>query len=219
MDNLNDIDKRILEKQKQFHKISLKRQNRIETISKKISTKNSYAQTDNFVKKNVKLEISDKLEDIKIYSDKNIQCSIGYPIMVLNNTTYLIKFFEKIANIQIIDFDTNQKIYKTKFLYQINPYLFDIKSNFNDKLNLVFFDDYKMLLQIDIIVDRFSKFLILYNQERTIIGKYNVKLKLNQEINIYINDKKIYLNNNSIYDFKKVPKYFYSNSNLFINKS
>jgi hypothetical protein len=224
MDNLNDIEKRIIEKQKQFHKISLKRQKRLKTISKKISTKNSYAQTDDFVKKIIKLEISDNnVEDIKIiekiYSDKNVQCSIGYPVSIINDTTYLIKFFENIADIKIIDIDTNEKSLKKKYLYKINPYLFDIKSNFNDNLNLVFFNDFEMLLQIDIIINGNVKYLILYNQKKIIIGKYTVKLKLNQEINLHINNKKFYFNNNSIFNFKKEPKYFYSSSNLFIKKS
>tara|TARA_B110000285_G_scaffold195605_1_gene225972 strand:+ start:785 stop:1015 length:231 start_codon:yes stop_codon:yes gene_type:complete len=76
-----------------------------------------------------------------------------------------------------------------------------------------------MLLQIDIVIDGSNKFLILYNQERIIIGKYNVKLKLNQEINLYIDNEKLYFNNNSIFNFKKKPKYFYSTSNVFIMKS
>ena len=224
MDNLNNIENRIVEKQKQFRKISLNRQNRIKTISKKILTKNPYTQTDDFVKKIIKLEISDNnVEDIKIiekiYSDKNVQCSIGYPTTIINDTTYLIKFFENIADIKIIDIDTNQKIFKNKFLYKINPYLFDIIGNFNDNFNLVFFNDFKMLLQIDIVIDGSNKFLILYNQERIIIGKYNVKLKLNQEINLYIDNEKLYFNNNSIFNFKKKPKYFYSTSNVFIMKS
>jgi len=224
MDNLNNIENRIVEKQKQFRKISLNRQNRIKTISKKISTKNSYVQTDDFSKKIIKLEISDNnVEDIKIiekiYSDKNVQCSIGYPPTIINDTTYLIKFFENIADIKIIDIDTNHKIFKNKFLYIINPYLFDINSNFNDNFNLVFFNDLEMLLQISIFVDRTTKFLILYNQKKTIIGKYIVKLKLNQEIKLYIDNKKLYFNNNSIFNFKKEPKYFYSSSNVFIIKS
>jgi len=222
MNILNNIELRIVEKQKQFHKISLKRQNRIEKITNLKITKNSYAQTDDFTK--IKKKSNKDFEIIyeKIYSDKNIQCSIGYDNTIIDNTIidnniYLKKLFEIIADIQIIKVDTSEKNFKNKYLYKINPLLFDINSNFNDVFNLVFFNDYEMLLQIDIVIDtKSSKSLILYNQKRIIIGKYTINLKLNQKINVRIDKNKLYFNNNNIFNFKNDIKFFYSSSNNFI---
>ena len=147
MDNLNQIEKRIIEKKKIFNKISLKRQKRIENITKKNTTKDSYVQTEEFTKRIIKLEIEDNhqekiIEYEKTYSDKAIQCSIEIKKIETNNTIYLRKFFEKIANIEILDFfsfEEHRKLMKIQCLYQINPYYFTFNSNFNKNLELVFF--------------------------------------------------------------------------------
>ena len=109
MDNLNQIEKRIIEKQKIFNKISLKRQQRIKTVNKKIITKDSYVQTDEYTKKKIKLEIENNInEDItileKTFCDKGIQCFIDIKKVDINDTIYLKKLFEKIADIEILDF-------------------------------------------------------------------------------------------------------------------
>ena len=55
MDNLEQIEKRIIEKQQIFNKITLKRQQRVGKINKKIITKDSYVQTEEIIKKKNKI--------------------------------------------------------------------------------------------------------------------------------------------------------------------
>jgi len=227
MDNLNQIEKRIAEKQKIFNQISLKRQKRIETITKKNTTKDSYVQTENFTKRVIKLEIEDNhdekiIEDPKIYSDKAIQCSMEIKKVETNNTIYLRKFFEKIANIEILDFfsfEEHRKLMKIKCLYQVNPYYFTFRSNFSKNLNLVFFNDYNMVLKVSIIKkNSVGKFLILYNQDMVVIGKYSINLSINDPINIKVKNFRFFFNDLFLFHFNTI-KYFYSSSNNFVNKN
>jgi len=227
MDNLNQIEKRIIEKQKIFNKISLKRQQRVETIIKKSTTKDSYVQTENFTKRIIKLEIEDNnndekiIEDPKIYSDKAIQCSMEIKKVETNNTIYLRKFFEKIANIEILDFfsfEEHRRLMKLKCLYQVNPYYFTFRSNFSKNLELVFFNDYNMVLKVTIVKkNSIGKFLILFNQDLVVIGKFPINLPINQLINIKVKNFKFFFNDKFIFHFNNI-KYFYSSSNNFVNK-
>jgi len=225
MDNLNQIEKRIIEKKKIFNKISLKRQKRIENITKKNTTKDSYVQTEEFTKRIRKLEIEDNhqekiIEYEKTYSDKAIQCSIKIKKIETNNTIYLRKFFEKIANIEILDFfsfEEHRKLMKIQCLYQINPYYFTFNSNFNKNLELVFFNDYNVVLKVSIVKkNSIGKFLILLNEDNVVIGKYSINLPINHSINIKIGNFRLFFNDQFIFHFKNI-KYFYSSSNNFIN--
>ena len=227
MDNLNQIEKRIIEKKKIFNKISLKRQKRIENITKKNTTKDSYVQTEEFTKRIIKLEIEDNhqekiIEYEKTYSDKAIQCSIEIKKIETNNTIYLRKFFEKIANIEILDFfsfEEHRRLLKLKCLYQVNPYYFTFHSNFSKNLELIFFNDYNMVLKISIVKkNSIGKFLMLFNQDNTVIGKFTINLPINHPINIKVKNFKFFFNDRFLFHFNNI-KYFYSSSNMFVNKN
>jgi hypothetical protein len=226
MDNLNQIEKRIAEKQKIFNQISLKRQKRVEIITKKNITKDSYVQTENFSKRVIKLEIEDNdekiIEDLKIYSDKAIQCSMEIKKVEINNTIYLRKFFEQIANIEILDFfsfEEHRRLMKLKCLYQVNPYYFNFHSNFNKNLELVFFNDYNVVLKVFIVKkNSIGKFLMLLNQDKVVIGKFSINLPINQPINIKVENFRFFFNDQFLFHFNTI-KYFYSSSNNFLNKN
>ena len=221
MDNLNQIEKRIVEKQKIFNKISLKRQQRVETI-KKSTTKDSYVQTENFTKRIIKLEIEDNnndekiIEDPKIYSDKAIQCSMEIKKVETNDTIYLRKFFEKIANIEILDFfsfEEHRRLLKIKCLYQVNPYYFTFRSNFRKNLELFFFNNYNMVLKVSIVKkNSIGKFLMLFNQDNAVIGKFTINFPINHSINIKVKNFRFFINDQFLFHFNNI-KYFYSSSN------
>ena len=77
MDNLNQIEKRIVEKQKIFNQISLKRQKRVETITKTLD-KISGVEVLNIDLKSGKTEINCSNLAIKIIKDSII--SLNYKI-------------------------------------------------------------------------------------------------------------------------------------------
>jgi len=228
MDNLIQIEKRIEEKKKIFNKISLKRQQRIKIVEQKIITKDSYVQTDEYTKKIINLEIDDNnqknviIEDNKVFCDKGIQCLIDIQKVDIKDTIYLKKLFEKIANIEILDFfsfDENNKLLKINCLYQINPIFFNFNSNFNKNLNLVFFDNFEMILKVVIIKKKsLGKYLILFNKKHRVIAKFSINLKINQPINIRIDNSKLFFGKQFIFTFDYI-KYFFSSSNNFVIKS
>lgn len=227
MDNLNQIEKRIAEKQKIFNKISLKRQQRIISISKKNTTKDSYVQTEDFTKRVIKLEIENNnnekiIEDSKTYSNKAIQCSMEIKKVDTKNTIYLRKFFQKIANIEILDFfsfEEKRKLLKINCLYQVNPYYFTFNSNFNKNLELFFFNDYNMVLKVSIVKkNSVGKFLMLFNEDKIVIGKFSVNLPINRPINIKVKNFKLFFNDQFLFHFNNI-KYFFSSSNNFVNKN
>lgn len=227
MDNLNQIEKRIAEKQKIFNKISLKRQQRIVTITKKNTTKDSYVQTEDFTKRVVKLTIENNndekiLEDPKTYSNKAIQCSMEIKKVNTNNTIYLRKFFEKIANIEILDFfsfEEHRKLLNINSLYQVNPYYFTFRSNFNKNLELIFFNDYNMVLKVSIVKkNSIGRFLMLFNEDHVVIGKFSVNLPINHPINIKVKNFRFFFNDQFLFHFNTI-KYFFSSSNIFVNKN
>ena len=226
MDNLNQIEKRIAEKQKIFNKISLKRQQRIITITKKNTTKDSYVQTEDFTKRVVKLSIENNdekiFEDPRTYSNKAIQCSMEIKKVNTNNTIYLRKFFEKIANIEILDFfsfEEHRKLLNINSLYQVNPYYFTFRSNFNKNLELIFFNDYNMVLKVSIVKkNSIGRFLMLFNEDHVVIGKFSVNLPINHPINIKVKNFRFFFNDQFLFHFYNI-KYFFSSSNIFVNKN
>ena len=175
MNNLEQIERRIIEKQQIFNKITLKRQQRIEKKNKKKSTKDSCIQTREVTKKIIKLEIENTKDEkiindnIQTYSSKAIQCFMEIKQEnVDKNTIYLKKYFENIANIKILDFfpyEEYTKLFRIHYLYQINPYFLSFNSNFNKDLELFFFNDYNMILKISIIKQNsIGKYIILSNK-------------------------------------------------------
>lgn len=223
MDNLEQIEKRIIEKQQIFNKITLKRQRRMERNNKKKSTKDSYVQTEEVTKKIIKLEIENTNDEkiindnIQTYSNKVIQCSME---IKQENTIYLEKYFEKIANIEILKFfpykEEYTKLIKIRCLYQINPHFSSFNSNFNKDLELFFFNDYNMVLKVSITKQKsIGKYIILSNENK-IICKYNTHLIINQPINVKVENFKLFFNNKFLFNFNNM-KFFYSSSNNFVN--
>jgi hypothetical protein len=224
MNNLIQIEKRIEEKQKIFNKISLKRQQRIKTVEQKILTKDSYVQTDEYTKKIINLEIENNNEEeiievSKTFCDKGIQCLIDVKKVEIKDTIYLKRLFEKIADIEISDFfsfDENNKLLQLNCLYQINPVFLNYNSNFSKNLNLVFFDDFEMVLKVVIIKKKsMGKELFLFNKKHKIIAKFPINLKINDPFNISIINSRFFFNGRFIFEFDNL-KYFYSSSNNFI---
>jgi len=224
MNNLIQIEKRIEEKQKIFNKISLKRQQRIKTVEQKILTKDSYVQTDEYTKKIINLEIENNNEEeiievSKTFCDKGIQCLIDVKKVEIKDTIYLKKLFEKIADIEILDFfsfDENNKLLQLNCLYQINPVFFNFKSHFSKNVNLVFFNDFEMVLKVVIIKKKsIGKELFLFNKKHKIIGKFPINLKINDPFNISILNSRFFFNGCFIFEFDNL-KYFISSSNNFV---
>ncbi len=227
MDNLEQIEKRIVEKQQIFNKITLKRQQRIERNKKKKSTKDSYVQTEEITKKIIKLEIENTNDEkiindnIQTYSNKAIQCSMEEIKQenIDKNTIYLEKYFEKIANIKIFKFfpyEEETKLIKIRCLYQINPCFSLFNSNFNQDLEFFFFNDYNMVLKVSITKQKSIGRYIILSNENKIICKYTTHLIINQPINVKIENFKLFFNNKFLFNFNNI-KFFYSSSNNFVN--
>ncbi|SUZ50752.1 uncharacterized protein METZ01_LOCUS3606 [marine metagenome] len=227
MDNLEQIEKRIIEKQQIFNKITLKRQQRVGKINKKIITKDSYVQTEEIIKKKIKLVIENNNDEeiindnIQTYSNKAIQCSMEIKQENIDkNTIYLKKYFEKIANIEILGFfpyEEYTKLFKIHYLYQFNPFFLSFDSYFNKDLELYFFNDYNIKIKVSIKKQNsIGRYIILSNERKTIC-KYSVYLIINQPINIKVENFKLFFNKKFIFDFKNDIKYFYSSSNNFVN--
>ena len=227
MDNLEQIEKRIIEKQQIFNKITLKRQQRVGKINKKITTKDSYVQTEEIIKKKIKLVIENNNDEeiindnIQTYSNKAIQCSMEIKQENIDkNTIYLKKYFEKIANIEILGFfpyEEYTKLFKIHYLYQFNPFFLSFDSYFNKDLELYFFNDYNIKIKVSIKKQNsIGRYIILSNERKTIC-KYSVYLIINQPINIKVENFKLFFNKKFIFDFKNDIKYFYSSSNNFVN--
>ena len=227
MDNLEQIEKRIIEKQQILNKITLKRQQRVGKINKKIITKDSYVQTEEIIKKKIKLVIENNNDEeiindnIQTYSNKAIQCSMEIKQENIDkNTIYLKKYFEKIANIEILGFfpyEEYTKLFKIHCLYQFNPFFLSFDSYFNKDLELYFFNDYNIKIKVSIKKQNsIGRYIILSNERKTIC-KYSVYLIINQPINIKVENFKLFFNKKFIFDFKNDIKYFYSSSNNFVN--
>lgn len=227
MDDLEQIEKRIIEKQQIFNKITLRRQQRIEKNNKKKSTKDSYVQTEEVTKKIIKLEIENTNDEeiindnIQTYSNKAIQCSMEIKQENLDkNTIYLKKYFEKIANIEILDFfpyEEYTKLFRINCLYQFNPFFLSFDSNFSKDLELYFFNDYNIKLIVSITKQKSIGRYIILSNDKKIICKYNIHLLINQPINIEIENFKLFFNKKLIYNFENDVKYFCSSSNNFVN--
>ena len=218
MDNLEQIEKRIIEKQQIFNKITLKRQQRVGKINKKIITKDSYVQTEEIIKKKIKLVIENNNDEeiindnIQTYSNKAIQCSMEIKQENIDkNTIYLKKYFEKIANIEILGFfpyEEYTKLFKIHYLYQFNPFFLSFDSYFNKDLELYFFNDYNIKIKVSIKKQNsIGRYIILSNERKTIC-KYSVYLIINQPINIKVENFKLFFNKKFIFDFKNDIKYF-----------
>ena len=73
-----------------------------------------------------------------------------------------------------------------------------------------------MVLKINIIKNNsIGKFLILFNQDNVVIGKFTINLYINHAINIKVKDFKLFFNDKFLFNFNNM-KYFYSSSNNFI---